>query len=161
MYIISLHQTADGRAILTKNKNIEHPVRLIFKPSAASELANMTKKIKILLITSNLIGILLLFLLTSIIYAIHTTHAFSMYREFETREIINHKAIEELQKSNPKEKDYDVVKRMQQIGGLKSHLNTMAIIMSSVFIINICILLLSVNNRKKEESHIKIASPDG
>lgn len=109
----------------------------------------MTKKTKILLATINLIGILLLFLLASIVLAIHEAHSYSMYKEFEMRGFINKQAVKNW-KSDSKEKNYSIAKRMEQIGGLNTYLNVMVFIMSIVFFINICIVLY-VNTTIKED----------
>jgi len=102
----------------------------------------MPRKTKWVLISLSLMAIVVSWAVPSVVLAIHDTHAYSMLVEFQFRDMIDEAAVEEWRK-RPGEEDYSVLKRMQQIGGLRSHLPAMSCILTAIFAVNIiCIAVV-------------------
>lgn len=101
----------------------------------------MSPKTRYGMIALFLVGIAASWYLPMLVLAVHETHAYSTYVEFRARGMIDRQAVEEWRK-RPGEEDYSIDKRMQQIGGLHSHLPLLSWILTGVFFLNIlCVFL--------------------
>ena len=98
----------------------------------------MSRNTIYVLVVLNLIGILLSWLLPSVILAVHNAHAYSTYIEFTSRDLIDISAVEEWRK-RPGEKDYQIQRCMQEIGGLRYHLPKMSWILTALFATNVAV----------------------
>ena len=101
----------------------------------------MSPKTRYGMIALFLVGIAASWLIPMLVLHLHDTHAFSVYREFAQRGMIDRQAVVEWRK-RPGEEDYSIDKRMQQIGGMHFYLPLLSKILTGVFLLNIlCVFL--------------------
>lgn len=89
--------------------------------------------IKWSIISICVIGILLTWVLTSVILDLHSAHGYSVVREFEQLELIDRSKLEELKKE-PLYKDFSLYQRVQGIGATNRYFGVLRVVLSCVFV---------------------------